>query len=91
MVTSSSIRNPLADVTVQRDVLQVGTAKGTVGRDQIVLAHHFIVGALEVCGCFCLAAIGCQGQAVAVEDLFTGALDDLDEPKVLLDVQRGLR
>ena len=76
---------------MQRDVLEIGAAEGGVGRNQIVFAHHLVVGALEVCGCFCLAAIGCQGQAVAVEDLFTGALDDLDEPKVLLDVQRGLR
>ena len=41
-----------ADGAVQGDVLEIGTAEMAAGQDEIMFAHHFVVGALKVLASF---------------------------------------
>src|SRR3990170_6972282 len=75
-----------SNVPVQLDVLKIGFPKWTVGRDQVMLSHHFLVGTLQKFRCFIGAIAGCQSLAVAEENFFAGAFHHLHKPKLLVDI-----
>lgn len=80
-----------ANIPVQLDVLEIAFPEWTVGRDQIMLAHHFLVGTLQELNSFSSALIGCQGLAVSIEYLFAGTFHHLHKSKLLMDIQCRLR